>query len=123
MTIVLTNNENVRAIAPSIEWIDGNPLDVINRAEAMIQEGYSLVTSPLSANNRLNRSPYRSVIVSSHPTWNGDDLALLERARSLMERQGFVSDESAEADYRWLDAELTRVALDQGTCYPEHKVT
>ncbi|PIE55156.1 MAG: GrdX protein [Dethiosulfovibrio peptidovorans] len=115
MMIVVTNNENVQAIVPSVDWVEGTPLDVITRVETLLQQGYRLVTSPLSANNRLNRSPYRSVIMSSTSTWNGDDLALLQRARSLIERQGMVSDKSAEADYRWLDAELTRVAWGQSS--------
>lgn len=112
--IVITNNETTKNSLPSTKWVDGTVLDVIDEAMSMVQQGYCLVSSPLSANNRLNRSPYRSVILGKKASWSGDDLALLQKARSFLESQRTVQDISADQDYRWIDADLAGTAWNEG---------
>ena len=72
---------------------------------------WHLVTHPLSANNRLNRSPYRSVVLSEKPSWEGDDREVLGRAIEHLSLQGFDDPKGADADYRWIDLEHLKTAL------------
>lgn len=112
--IVVTNNETARNAFSSVAWVDGTVLDVVDRAESMVRQGYFLVSSPLSANNRLNRSSYRSIMLGEKSSWSGDDLLLLQKARVFLESQRVIEDALADQDYRWIDAELTRTAWNDG---------
>lgn len=112
--IVVTNNEKTRDSLPMARWIDGSALDVLDEVESMLRTGYGLVSAPLSANNRLNRSPYRSIILGKQGTWSGDDLELVDKARAFLKSQRIVQDSSADVDYRWIDADLAKTAWDEG---------
>ena len=115
--IVVTNNEKVRDSYPSVEWVEGPVSSVMNRVEEMLCQGYSLVSCPMSANNRLNRSPYRSIIVDRKSSWSGDDLALVDNARAHFDNQGTVIDRSVDEDYSWIDADLLKTAWEEGRRY------
>lgn len=112
--IVVTNNRATREAFPSVAWVEGTALDVIDRAESMVRRGYFLVSSPLSANNRLNRSAYRSIILGEKSSWSGDDLFLLQKARVFLDSQRVIKDVLADQDYRWIDTELVRTAWNEG---------
>ncbi|EFC90948.1 GrdX protein [Dethiosulfovibrio peptidovorans DSM 11002] len=112
--IVVTNNEKTRDSLPMAQWVDGTALDVLDEVESMLRTGYGLVSAPLSANNRLNRSPYRSIILGKQGTWSGDDLELVDKARAFLKSQRIVQDSSADVDYRWIDADLAKTAWDEG---------
>ena len=112
--IVVTNNETARDAFSSVTWVEGSALDVVDRAESMVRQGYFLVSSPLSANNRLNRSSYRSIILGEKSSWSGDDLLLLQKARIFLRSQRIIDDVLAAQDYRWIDAELVKTAWNEG---------
>lgn len=116
--ITLTNNPEflikICDAVPPVEFVEGTPLDVLQKASEMLEKGFYLVTHPLSANNRLNRSPYRSLILSDEKTWNGDDSKLLEQAISHLALQGvFASLGTADSDYRFMDFEHLRTAAEE----------
>ncbi|MCF4113310.1 MULTISPECIES: GrdX family protein [Dethiosulfovibrio] len=112
--IVVTNNEKTRDSLPLTRWVEGTALDVLDEVESMLRTGYGLVSAPLSANNRLNRSPYRSIILGKQGTWSGDDLELVDKARAFLKSQRIAQDSSADGDYRWIDADLTKTAWNEG---------
>jgi hypothetical protein len=41
----------------------GTPLDVLDMAEAMLQDGWKLVSAPLPPNIPMMRAPYRSLLL------------------------------------------------------------
>lgn len=112
--VIITNNPDVRdaQLAPT-EFVAGTPLDVLTRARELLEEGYYLATAPLAANNRLNRNPYRSLILVKNAQWSGDDKDLLDRGISHMALQGFSPVGDADADYRWIDREHLQTALEE----------
>lgn len=120
MILILTNNPDAAeaALAPT-ELVKGTPLDVLTRARELIDQGYFLVTAPLAANNRLNRSPYRSVILSREKSWSGDDAALLDMGISHMALQGFSAAKDADSDYRWMDLSHLKMALEESAALGE----
>lgn len=112
--MIITNNPDVRdAQLQETEFVTGTPLDVLTRASALVEQGFHLVTAPLSANNRLNRNPYRSIVLASHSSWHGNDGALLDQAVSHLALQGFLPAGNADADYRWMDLEHLKTALEE----------
>ena len=116
--MIITNNPDVlEAQLMETEFVQGTPLDVLQKVSDCLNSGMHLVTPPLSANNRLNRSPYRSVVVAQKLSWSGDEQDLLNRAISHLALQGFVKDVTADADYRWIDLEHLKTAVDEAKRY------
>ncbi len=110
--MIITNNPDVAdAKLDETELLDGTPLDVLTRVSALLEQGWHLVTHPLSANNRLNRSPYRSVVLGRRSAWGGSDGEILDRAISHLALQGFDNPKDADGDYRWIDLEHLKTAL------------
>ena len=116
--MIITNNPDVKdAELLETELVEGTPLDVLQRVSTLLDEGLHLVTAPLSATNRLNRSPYRSVIMSSKVSWSGNERDLLDRAISHLALQGFDDPKDADADYRWIDLEHLKTAVEEARRY------
>lgn len=110
--MIITNNPDVKAAElGATVLVEGTPLDVLLKVSEYLRKDWHLVTHPLSANNRLNRSPYRSVVLSEKSSWEGDDRDILDRAVELLSRQGFDDPRGAGVDYRWIDLEHLRTAL------------
>jgi len=110
--MIITNNPDVKAAEPGAAvLVEGTPLDVLLKVSEYLGKGWHLATHPLSANNRLNRSPYRSVVLSEKPSWGGDDRDILDRAIEHLSLQGFDDPKGAGADYRWIDLEHLKTAL------------
>ena len=116
--MIITNNPDAaEAKLLETEFVQGTPLDVLQRVSERLDGGIHLVTPPLSANNRLNRNPYRSIIMSSKVSWSGNEFDLFERGRNHLAQQGFVNDISADVDYRWIDLEHLRTAVEEAKAY------
>ena len=110
--MIVTNNPDVEAAKlGATVLVEGTPLDVLLKVSEYLGKDWHLVTNPLSANNRLNRSPYRSVVLSEKPSWEGDDREVLGRAIEHLSLQGFDDPKGADADYRWIDLEHLKTAL------------
>ena len=110
--MIVTNNPDVEAAKlDETVLVEGSPLDVLLKVSEYVEKKWHLVTHPLSANNRLNRSPYRYVVVAEKSSWEGDDRDILDRAIELLSRQGFDDPKGADADYRWIDLEHLKTAL------------
>lgn len=106
--MIVTNNPVVRdaSLGGVVEFVSGDPLEVLNRVDQLLDEGWHLVTGPLSANNRLNRSPYRSVLLSKVSNWTGDDKKLLASGLNHLAAQGVLKVAevgSADQDYQTID--------------------
>lgn len=117
--MLITNNPKLKEQAGS-GYLEGDSLEVLHRCwELVTEEGWHLVSAPLSANNRLNRSPLRSVILSRRVQWEGDDAALLEKALSLLSAQGVLKKGDVSGreldDYAAIDAAHVESALQQAT--------
>ena len=67
---IVTNNPRLTADFAvshgivSVHRVEGSPLDVLDRAEALLQEGRTLVSAPLPPNVPLMRAPYRSLLLA-----------------------------------------------------------
>ncbi|RKJ78265.1 MULTISPECIES: GrdX family protein [unclassified Pyramidobacter] len=110
--MIITNNPDVQsAQLGETLLVRGTPLDVLQAVSDYMEKGWHLVTHPLSANNRLNKSPYRSVVLSEKNSWEGSERDILDRAISHLSLQGFDDPGDADADYRWIDLEHLKTAL------------
>lgn len=112
--MIITNNPDIKAAKlDDTLLIDGTPLDVLMRVSVEVEQGWHLVTHPLSANNRLNKSPYRSVVLSMKRSWEGNEKDILDRAVSHLALQGFDDPKDADADYREIDVYHTSTAISE----------
>lgn len=113
---IVTNNPRMTADFAVVHGVvhlygvEGSPLDVLTRAEKLLQEGYRLVSAPLPPNIPLMRAPYRSLLVQRDVRrYDVVGLKALTKAMERMETQRAI-DASAgpgsDADFALIDEEL-----------------
>lgn len=84
--VLITNNplcaerfkENCRCIFNS-EWSYG---EVLEKVQENIYKGYCLLTHPMAGSMKPNQTPYKSVLLAEHTSFEEDfnSLAVIERA-------------------------------------------
>ena len=101
--------------ASSIHRVEGSPLDVIDRAEALLQEGRRLISAPLPPNIPLMRAPYRSLLVArSERKYDVEGLRALEKARERLTLQRSIDEDAGPGrneDFALIDEDLLLRAL------------
>lgn len=122
---IITNNPLVASTWPDeAASTDGGPGDVFQAARDMIHRGHRLLTHPLAGSIKPNESPYRSVVItrSAQSTLDFESLRLIEAARSALDKLvassglryggGGEMPPEVDQDYRLIDADLMRSAVD-----------
>lgn len=82
--MIITNNQCVYdkyKDTHNILYIDGSYRDVLVKTRDKVQEGYELLTHPLSSSLKPNETPYKSVIISEKKgSLNFDSVYIIENS-------------------------------------------
>ena len=99
---IVTNNgwiEKGPAVPHEIIPVDGTPLEVLDKAEELLQQGWKLVSAPLPPNVPIMRGPYRSLVIEKNDRqYDKDGLIAIDKARERyrMERENHNLPEPGE---------------------------
>ncbi|MDR1581565.1 MAG: GrdX family protein [Synergistaceae bacterium] len=119
---VVTNNPEAERLCEGREiavvQIDGMPLDVLDKAEALLQSAWKLVSAPLPPNIPMMRAPYRSLLLERNER-RYDSAGILsiaaarERftAQSTGERASAAREDFAAIDAAFLERALRDMSL------------
>ena len=102
--VLVTNNPLVKKTHENHLWIEGPPSKVIEKVLNMLGEGYHLIHSPLSPNNRLNKSPYRTVVLTDEKTnVSSNEFEIVMKAYDIISVQIITADPAQAESFQWLD--------------------
>jgi hypothetical protein len=119
-TLVISNNKLVKEKLSTefeIVFVEDTLLNTMERARALVHEGYILLTHPLSGSIKPNETPYKSIALEKR---NGpvdlDSLMIVEqsiaRTRSLLDDRNTPDwPENCLEDFRAIDFDLIKNAL------------
>ena len=83
---IVTNNEWIKddaSLPQDIVFADGTPIDVLDKAEELLQQGWKLVSAPLPPNVPIMRGPYRSLVLEKNDRlYDRDGILEIEKART-----------------------------------------
>ena len=88
---IVTNN-------PEIYWspempygvvsVEGDPIDVLDRTEELLQHGWRLLSAPLPPNVPIMRGPYRSLVIEeSDRQYGKEGMIAIEGEREISDRE------------------------------------
>ena len=116
--IIITNNTMVRDEFEGkyqVEYEDLSYEDTLKKVRDRVQEGYKLLTHPLSGSVKPNETPYKSVMISAHPEkLDFQSLDIIERAIHSCGKFAFRSDKyrpEVYEDFRTIDFTLISSAI------------
>lgn len=100
---IVTNNFSVRDKFErdgfGVEFVDGTPMDVMERTLVLLQESYRLVSTPLPPNVPMMRAPFRSLLIErSAEKYDIPGIEALEKARKTMARQRAITSEDMSTE-------------------------
>lgn len=117
--MIITNNQlvyNKYKNTHNMLYIDGSYRDVLIKVRDKVQEGYELLTHPLSSSLKPNETPYKSVIISEQKgILNFDSLYIIEN--SIMAYDNFNKNKIIEwtdklrEDFKLIDLTVLESAL------------
>ena len=99
---VVTNNPAIltnKDMPHDIIFVEGSPVDVLDKAEELIQQHWSLLSTPLPPNIPIMRGPYRSLVIKeADEQYDTKGLLALDKARTryVMEREFRTMDPNAD---------------------------
>jgi hypothetical protein len=112
---IVTNN-------PEIYWspempygvvsVEGDPIDVLDRTEELLQHGWRLLSAPLPPNVPILRGPYRSLVIEeSDRQYDKEGMIAIEKAREryLIERKRNCQE--PQEDFALIDRQMLQRAL------------
>ena len=114
--LILTNNSSLGAEAHSlpVKHVPGGIEAMYDAVGEHLQNGYSLISSPLPANVPLIRSPVRSIILGKAARrYDARGLLTLEKARDRTRVLGVNTDERTRADLEFIDKDQLARAVAQ----------
>lgn len=119
--VVVTNSARAKAEYEgriAVEYVDGTPLDALERAGLLLRRNHRLLTAPLPPNIPMMRAPFRSLLLERTEGTQGDARGILavEKARETMRTQRAIaaSDERTgkrAEDFAVIDLDLLKQAL------------
>jgi hypothetical protein len=102
--VLVSNNPVIRKNYTNNIWVEGSPARVLEIVINMMGEGYHLIHSPLSPNNRLNKSPFRTVVLSNEKiNLSCDEFEIVMKAYDILSTQIITSDPAQAESFQWLD--------------------
>ena len=114
--LILSNNGTLgpEAYGLAVKHVPGDVEAMYDAISEHLQNGYTLVSSPLPANVPLIRSPVRSVILGKSPRrYDVQGLLTLEKARGRTDVLGVADDPRTRADLEFIDKDQLARALAQ----------
>ena len=97
-----------------VHYTEGTPLDVLDKTEMLLQQGFRLLSAPLPPNVPLMRAPYRSLILAvSDLRYDIDGIEALRKAKARLDIERTVRVAPKASDF----AELDRIMLLQELSY------
>lgn len=112
---IVTNN-------PEIYWspempygvvsVEGDPIDILDRTEELLQHGWRLLSAPLPPNVPIMRGPYRSLVIEeSDRQYDKEGMIAIEKAREryLIERKRNCQE--PQEDFALIDRQMLQRAL------------
>lgn len=120
--LALTNNPAVRdseKISCEVLFLNGSPLDVLNRAEELLQRNARLLSAPLPPNVPTMRGPYRTIFLEKNCSKQYDAAGLISvaKARKRYEAARKVAVYEEDPDFADIDLSFAiRVLRDIATC-------
>ncbi len=116
--VVVTNNTKLvsgNTVLPygfAVHAVEGGVEAIHATLEELLQNGYTLITSPLPPNVPLIRSPVRSVIVKkAEHRYDKEGLIVLEKARERTSVLGSVDCSRTRPDLEMIDLDQLRRAF------------
>lgn len=83
--LIVSNNpwiEKGPAEPHDIDLVEGTPMEVLDRVEELLQQGWMLVSTPLPPNIPIMRGPYRSLVIEKNDRqYDAQGLLALSKAR------------------------------------------
>lgn len=114
--LILTNNNSLEAEAHglTVKRVAGGVEAMYDAVGEHLQNGYTLISSPLPANVPLIRSPIRSIILGkADRRYDAQGLITLEKARDRTKVLGVIDDERTRADLEFIDKDQLARAVAQ----------
>jgi hypothetical protein len=114
---VVTNNPEAEKLCDTrgiaVCKIDGTPFDVLDKAEALLQNGWKLVSAPLPPNVPMMRAPYRSLLFEQNERrYDSAGIFSIAAARERFTVQRANKEEStAMGDFAAVDVTFLERAL------------
>ena len=99
---VVTNNPAIltnKDMPHDIIFVEGSPVDVLDKTEELVQQYWSLLSTPLPPNIPIMRGPYRSLVIKkADEQYDTKGLLALDKARTryVMEREFRTMDPNAD---------------------------
>lgn len=114
--MILTNNSIVLEKYTNTIQVDGDFIDVLNKAKELVNEGYKLISYPLGASIRIMYSPIRSILVSKEK--QDIDLDSMQIINSSIEKYKITmgirkSDKRNRSDYEVIDYDFIISAINE----------
>lgn len=117
--MIITNNEmvyNKYKDKYNLLLIDGSYRDVLVKTRDKIQDGYELLTHPLSSSLKPNETPYKSVIISDNKgSLNFESVYIIENSIMVYDRfnkNKLISlTEKIKEDFKLIDLTVLESAL------------
>ena len=112
---IVTNNPEIYwspEMPYGVVFTEGDPIDVLDRTEELLQNGWRLLSAPLPPNVPIMRGPYRSrVIEESESKYDKEGIIAVEKARDryLIERQKNCAD--PQEDFALIDRKMLQRTL------------
>jgi hypothetical protein len=111
---IITNNPIVREAYPEVVFVQGDFEAVLIQVRDLVHTGVELIDHPLGASIRMILSPYRSILVGTHPQiMNTEQILIIEQSlmtyRTLVQSRK-LTNEHAE-DYAAVDMELLKASI------------
>ena len=113
---IVTNNDRIEkstAIPHDIFFVEGTPLEVLDRTEELLQDVWLLISAPLPPNVPIMRGPYRSLIIKRNERrYDREGLIAIGKAkeRYRIERENSFLHEPSE-DFATIDRQMLQRAL------------
>jgi hypothetical protein len=113
--VVVTNNKKVAEAYPDyVDFVDGSVADVLLRCQMLLNNGYDLVTHPMTGNLQLSRMPYKSVVMKKVNYGQGKGFELIGSAiEKAKEARALNYPQSVLDDYAFMDLELIKEPLEE----------
>ena len=112
---IVTNNPEIY-LSPEMPYgvvsVEGDPIDVLDRTEELLQHGWRLLSAPLPPNVPIMRGPYRSLVIEeSDRQYDKEGMIAIEKAREryLIERKRNCQE--PQEDFALIDRQMLQRAL------------
>ena len=112
---IVTNNPEIYC-SPEMPYgvvsVEGDPIDVLDRTEELLQHGWRLLSAPLPPNVPIMRGPYRSLVIEeSDRQYDKEGMIAIEKAREryLIERKRNCQE--PQEDFALIDRQMLQRAL------------